>query len=186
MTRPARTAEARNAVLAHLEASATTGAAWAEIRAALGITESAGACILSRLTRYGILGYVTERNPARARGEAMVRRRYFMRHHCPPNAALQPLSTDKRIAGLPGVPAKPLPVQGRGATAVAQAPKRKPAAPALDPLAPAIVPSSVKVTICPSGADQRFTVHTVTEPLFSALGLGRYLNRDTAISRAYG
>lgn len=44
----------------------------------------------------------------------------------------------------------------------------------------------VKFTACPSGRDTRYTVTTVAEPLFSTLGLGRYLKRDTAIQRAYG
>ena len=51
------------------------------------------------------------------------------------------------------------------------------------PQGPQITPDGVRLTICPSGQDYRFTVREVTEPLFSALGIGRYLDRDTATQR---
>lgn len=45
----------------------------------------------------------------------------------------------------------------------------------------------VKVTVCPAGKDTRFSVNpSEVAPLFGCLGFGRYLQRDTAIARAYG
>ena len=61
-----------------------------------------------------------------------------------------------------------------------RAPKPAPVAPA----AP-IVPKGVKVTVCPSGRDDRFTPSRV-EPFFSALAPGNYLRTGSAIERAYG
>lgn len=47
-----------------------------------------------------------------------------------------------------------------------------------------IIPSGVKRTVCPSGKDQRFTVHKA-EPFFSAMKPGSYLLTGSAIERAY-
>ncbi len=49
---------------------------------------------------------------------------------------------------------------------------------------PIIIPANVKRTVCPSGKDQRFTVHKA-EPFFSAMTPGRYLRTGSAIERAY-
>ena len=50
---------------------------------------------------------------------------------------------------------------------------------------PAVVTGKTKVTVCPCGMDQRFTVHK-PEPFFSALAPGNYLTTGSAIERAYG
>lgn len=45
----------------------------------------------------------------------------------------------------------------------------------------------VKVTVCPASHDTRFTANpSDVAPLFGCLGFGRYLQRDSAIARAYG
>lgn len=48
-----------------------------------------------------------------------------------------------------------------------------------------IIPAGLKVTVCPSGRDSRFTPDRV-EPFFSALTPGNYLRTGSAIERAYG
>lgn len=50
---------------------------------------------------------------------------------------------------------------------------------------PIIVPAGVKVTICPSGTDHRFTVKHPT-PFFSHMTPGSYMRTGSAIERAYG
>lgn len=48
-----------------------------------------------------------------------------------------------------------------------------------------IVPPGLKVTVCPSGTDHRFTVKHPT-PFFSHMAPGSYLSTGSAIERAYG
>ena len=53
------------------------------------------------------------------------------------------------------------------------------------PLPPgSYVVNGIRMVIAPAPKDMRFTVESVTEPMFSLLGIGRYLSRDTAIQRA--
>lgn len=63
--------------------------------------------------------------------------------------------------------------------------RAKPSSPSRSgkPQGPQITPEGFRLTICPSTPDHRYTVREVTEPMFSALGIGRYLDRDTATQR---
>lgn len=56
---------------------------------------------------------------------------------------------------------------------------------ALDPAAPATNPHGVKPDSPEPWVDRRFAVDE-PEPFFSGLRIGSYINRDTAIARAYG
>lgn len=66
--------------------------------------------------------------------------------------------------------------------------RAKPTSPSrsVKPQGPQITPEGCRLTICPSTPDHRYTVREVTEPMFSALGIGRYLDRDTATQRRLG
>lgn len=81
-------------------------------------------------------------------------------------------------------PAKAQPAPKAAPAPTPQAAPKEPAPRFAD--IPASNPRGVRPIVCPSGEDRRYTVRTVTEPLFSTLGAGRYLKRDTAIARAYG
>lgn len=61
---------------------------------------------------------------------------------------------------------------------------RKPPVVASAPM-PVIVPEHVKVTVCPSGKDQRFTVHHPM-PFFRAMQLGSYMRTGSVIEAVYG
>lgn len=65
----------------------------------------------------------------------------------------------------------------------------KPAKPKVKATAPVtreiVIPAGLKVTVCPSGTDNRFKPDRV-EPFFSALAPGNYLRTGSAIERAYG
>ena len=61
---------------------------------------------------------------------------------------------------------------------------RKPPVVASAPM-PVIVPEHVKVTVCPSGKDHRFTVKHPT-PFFAHMQLGSYMRTGSAIEAAYG
>lgn len=64
-------------------------------------------------------------------------------------------------------------------------PKRAPKVKATAPVTREIViPAGLKVTVCPSGTDNRFKPDRV-EPFFSALAPGNYLRTGSAIERAY-
>jgi len=76
---------------------------------------------------------------------------------------------------------KPGPKEKAGAVVM---PSRKPPVVASAPM-PVIVPEHVKVTVCPSGKDQRFTVHHPM-PFFRAMQLGSYMRTGSVIEAAYG
>jgi len=59
-----------------------------------------------------------------------------------------------------------------------------PASVAMRPVTTRVAGEPVR-TICPSGADHRFTVHN-PEPFFSAMQPGSYMRTGSAIERAYG
>jgi len=76
---------------------------------------------------------------------------------------------------------KPGPKAKAGAVVL---PSRKPPVVAAAPM-PVIIPEGLKVTVCPSGKDHRFTVKHPT-PFFAHMTLGSYMKTGSAIERAYG
>jgi transposase-like protein len=120
---------------------------------------------------------MTGRGHKRTERNAAILRQYTSGMRVSDIAAAHDISASRvdqliRDSGTPRRPKKPE-KRAKPSTAVRQA----------KPQGPQITPDGVRLTICPSGQDYRFTVREVTEPLFSALGIGRYLDRDTATQR---
>ena len=174
------------AILAYVKAH--PGATQREIRAAHPDMRNVGVP-LRDLGKVGRVGYRLVQS-FRA-GQAMCRA-YYAREHCPPGADLAPLTgREAKPAPRPKAPREPKPpkahaskpqphqapqVKRRSDNALNATPK---------PAGEAIVPAGVKVTQGLTFPDTRFTVDKVAEPLFSTLGIGRYLSLDTSVQRAY-
>lgn len=101
---------------------------------------------ITRLLADGMIGYVEERSERIGRAGSGRLRRYWARAHCPPGATIGPPLTVAAVARRAAV-ARHEPTNPR-----------------------AVVP-----TICPSRQDTRYTVTAVESPVFSRLGIGRYL-----------
>lgn len=120
------------AALAILERAAERGARVSEIAAERGVTANSIASTMRRLERFG---------HAVRRGLTYHDQRWYLREHAPPPSATRP-PTIKPLAVI----------NDRAARTTTVAKSRL----ALDPSAPAVVPSGVKITRCPSAEDMRY------------------------------
>lgn len=140
--------------------------------------------VLRRFCERGQVGYVMEPG---LRGND--RRRYFVRDLCPPGAVLYPLCVPRRaqLAADPKHQPQPRKKYSDKRCIGTWTEHRPYAPPATGVRSHTFAESEAdysraKVTICPSGTDNRFTPERVT-PFFAA---GKRIEADTAIQRAYG